>query len=248
MLESLGVEFRLGQRVDPGTLDEADAVFLGVGLGPDTPVSYPGDTLPGVWRSLPFIDALKAGNPPDVGSDVVVIGGGNTAIDVARESLRLGAEHVTLVYRRTRAQMPAYAHEVAEAEDEGVRFQWLSDPVRFLGEHRLEAVECLLMTLGEPDESGRRRPEPIAGSEFTLPADTVVEAIGQRARLELAEAVDGLVFSHDELQVDPDTGRTSNPRFFAGGDVVNGGASVVEAVREGKQAARAIDKWLRGGS
>jgi len=248
LLEALGVEFRLGAAVDPAALEASDAVFLGVGLGPDTPISYPGEDLPGVWRSLPFIAALKTGAPPDVGSDVVVIGGGNTAIDVAREALRLGAETVTLVYRRTRAEMPAYAHEVAEAEAEGVRFQWLSDPTRFLGEHRLEAVECRLMTLGEPDESGRRRPEPIEGGEFWLRADTVVEAIGQRARLELAEAVDGLVFSHDELQVDPDTGRTSNPRFFAGGDVVNGGASVVEAVREGKQAARAIDKWLRGGS
>jgi len=247
MLESLGVEFRLGETVDPNTLDDADAVFLGVGLGPDTPVSYPGDELPGVWRSLQFIEALKAATPPEVGSDVVVIGGGNTAIDVARESLRLGAERVTLVYRRTRAQMPAFAHEVLEAEDEGVRFQWLSDPVRFLGEYRLEAVECLLMTLGEPDESGRRRPEPIAGSEFTLPADTVVEAIGQRARSELAEQVHGLHFAHGELEVDPETGRTSNPRFFAGGDVVNGGNSVVEAVREGKQAARAIDRWLRCG-
>jgi glutamate synthase (NADPH/NADH) small chain len=246
-LEALGVEFQLGvpssspeaQRA----IDAADAVFLGVGLGPDTEVSYPGDALPGVWNSLPFIQALKTGEPPHVGRDVIVIGGGNTAIDVAREALRLGAEKVTMVYRRTRAEMPAYAHEIDEADAEGVRFSFLSDPVRFLGMHRLEAVECRLMRLGDPDASGRRRPEPIPGSDFVLRADTAVKAIGQRPRTELGEWVRGLEFDGSALRVDAD-GRTSNPRFFAGGDVANGGSSVVEAVREGKLAAGAIHRWL----
>src|SRR5579884_2361003 len=135
LLESLGVEFRLGAAAPPGELDAADAVFLGVGLGPDVAVRYPGDELAGVWDSLPFIEALKTGTPPRVGRDVVVIGGGNTAIDVAREAVRLGAEHVTVVYRRTRTLMPAYPHEVDEAEAEGVRFEFLAEPVRFLGAH-----------------------------------------------------------------------------------------------------------------
>jgi glutamate synthase (NADPH/NADH) small chain len=247
-LEALGVEFRLGTKLDGddarAALAGADAVFLGVGMGPDVDVGYPGDDLPGVWNSLPFIEALKTGEPPHVGHDVLVIGGGNTAIDVAREALRLGAALVTIVYRRTRAQMPAFAHEIDEAEAEGVRFAWLTEPVRFLGEHHLDAVECRLMSLGEPDESGRRRPVPLEGSEFVLRADTAVKAIGQRSRAELSEWIPGLEFERGGLKVDPETGQTSNPRFFAGGDVVNRGSSVVEAVREGKRAAGAIERWL----
>ena len=248
LLESMGVAFRLG--VSAGSVEAqeaiagADAVFLAVGLGPDVDVRYPGDDLPGVWSSLPFIEALKTGKPPRVGNDVVVVGGGNTAVDAACEAVRLGAGCVTLVYRRTRAEMPAYPHEVAEAEAEGVRFAWLTDPVRMLGTHRVEAVECRLMKLGDADESGRRRPEPVPDSEFELRADTVIKAIGQRARTTLADWIPGLVFHGARLDVDPDTGQTSNPRFFAGGDVANGGASVVAAVREGKRAADAIDRWL----
>jgi glutamate synthase (NADPH/NADH) small chain len=249
-LEALGVEFRLGTQLDADDarelLGDADAVFLGVGMGADADVSYPGDDLAGVWESLPFIEALKTGSPPNVGHDVLVIGGGNTAIDVAREALRLGAALVTIVYRRTRAEMPAFAHEVDEAEAEGVRFAWLTEPVRVLGTHHVDGVECRLMTLGEPDESGRRRPLPVEGSEFVLRADTVVKAIGQRARGELAEWIPGLEFERGALVIDPETGQTTNPRFFAGGDVVNRGSSVVEAVREGKRAAKAIDRWLGG--
>ena len=243
-LEALGVEFRLGTHVEPSELDDADAVFLAVGLGADTPIEYPGDDLAGVWRSLPFIEALKTGSPPRIGRDVVVIGGGNTAIDCAREALRLGAEIVTIVDRRTRDAMPAYRHEVDEAEAEGVRFLWLAEPVRLLGAHRLEAVECRLMAPGEPDESGRRRPVPVPGSEFTVRADTLIEALGQRPRTELADRITGLAFDHGALEIDPETGQTSNPRFFAGGDLTSGGAGVVEAVRDGKRAARAIDGWI----
>jgi glutamate synthase (NADPH/NADH) small chain len=248
-LEALGVQLELGRRIgDRAELEavaaEADAVFLGIGMGADTEARYPGDDLPAVWESLPFIEALKTGAPPEVGESVVVVGGGNTAIDVACEARRLGAREVTLLYRRTEAEMPAYAHEVEEARAEGVRFQWLATPVRFLGESRLEAVECRLMSLGEPDSSGRRRPEPMPGTEFTIPADTAVKAIGQRPRAEIADWVDGLELERGRLEVD-ETGRTTNPKFFAGGDAVNGGDSVVEAVREGKRAARAIDEWLR---
>jgi glutamate synthase (NADPH/NADH) small chain len=249
-LEVLGVKLELGHRIAgraelEAVAAAADAVFLGIGMGADTEASYPGDDLPGVWESLPFIEALKSGAPPEVGKSVVVIGGGNTAIDVACEARRLGAREVTLLYRRTEAEMPAYAHEVEEARAEGVRFQWLTTPVRFLGESRLEAVECRLMRLGEPDASGRRRPEPMLGTEFTIPADTAVKAIGQRPRTEMLNWIDWLELERGRLKVDPETGRTTNPKFFAGGDAVNGGDSVVEAVREGKRAARAIDEWLR---
>jgi glutamate synthase (NADPH/NADH) small chain len=245
----LGVELRLGTRIETReqleTLaDGADAVFLGVGLGADTNVSYPGDNLHGVWESLPFIEAIKTGRPPSVGSRVVVIGGGNTAIDVAREAVRLGADDVTIVYRRTEREMPAYPHEIEEARDEGVRFHFLAAPVAFLGESLLVEVECVEMALGEPDESGRRRPVPRKGSEFTIHADTVVKAIGQEPRSELAAWVDGLELERGKVAVDED-GRTGNRKFFCGGDAINGGASVVEAVRDGKRAAAAIDQELR---
>jgi glutamate synthase (NADPH/NADH) small chain len=215
-------------------------------MGPDTAVAYPGDELPGVWESLPFIEALKTGAPPSVGRDVVVVGGGNTAIDVAREALRLGASTVTLVYRRGEAEMPAYGYEVDEARAEGVQLSFLADPIRFLGSDRLQAVECRRMALGEPDASGRRRPEPVPDSSFTLAADTVVKAIGQQPRRELADWIRGLELDRSGLvEVDPATGQTSSPKFFAGGDLINGGDSVVEAVRGAKRAAQAIDEWLR---
>jgi dihydropyrimidine dehydrogenase (NAD+) subunit PreT len=249
-LQRLGVKLRLGWRIGSREqleriADDAEAVFLGVGMGADTAVSYPGDDLPGVWDSLVFIEALKTGRPPEVGRRVVVIGGGNTAIDVAREAVRLGAHEVTLVYRRGEAEMPAYDFEIAEAREEGVRFQLLTTPVRFLGSRRLEGVECRLMSLSELDESGRRRPLPVAGSEFELLADTAVKAIGQQPRTEPAKWIDGLELDGGAVRVDSATGQTSNPKLFAVGDAVNGGASVVEAVREGKRAAAAIDRWLR---
>jgi dihydropyrimidine dehydrogenase (NAD+) subunit PreT len=249
-LASIGVDFRLGTHVDADELASiaahADAVFLGAGMGADTEISYPGDELPGVWESLSFIERLKTGKPPRVRRHTVVIGGGNTAIDVAREALRIGAEVVTVVYRRSEAEMPAYPHEVAEARAEGIRLQFLADPIRMLGSDRVEAVVCRRMRLGAPDTSGRRRPEPLPGSEFTLPADTVVKAIGQQPRRELADWIAGLELDGaGTVQIDLATGQTSNPKYFAGGDLVNGGVSAVEAVRHGKRAARAIDEWLR---
>src|SRR6266540_2835764 len=249
-LAELGVHFELGFPIDrPETLRDieegSDAVVLAVGMGPDADVHYPGEHLWGVWDSLPFIELVKLGSPPDVGARVAVIGGGNTAIDVAREAVRLGAHEVTLVYRRTETEMPAYPHEVEEAREEGVQIRWLTAPVRFVGRTQLEAVECLEMRLGQPGPDGRRRPEPVAGSEFLLPCDTVVKAIGQQPRTEFLEWIDGLELERGLIKVDPDTGRTSNPKYFAAGDATNGGATVVKAVREAKIAARGIDAGLR---
>jgi dihydropyrimidine dehydrogenase (NAD+) subunit PreT len=251
LLAELGVSFELGIAVDTRealafVADEADAVVLAVGAGPDSEVAYPGDDLPGVWNSLPFIEAIKTGHMPPVGSGVAVIGGGNTAIDVARESLLLGADAIVL-YRRTESEMPAYPLEVAEAKDEGVEFSWLTVPVRFVGISRLEAVECRRAQLGEPDESGRRRPNEIPGSEFLVPVDTVVKAIGQQPRTELLTWIEGLGLDHGTIRIDPGTGQTGNPKFFAAGDAVNGGATVVEAVRGAKIVAAGIDEWLAGG-
>jgi dihydropyrimidine dehydrogenase (NAD+) subunit PreT len=248
-LEELGVRFRLGVHIESGAqlaglTEGADAIFLGVGLGEDVELDCPGTDLAGYWPSLRLIGAIKRGLAVDVGKRVVVIGGGNTAIDVAREAIRLGAEHVTLVYRRTRDEMPAYGFEVEEAENEGVEFEWLAAPVELAGDGRVQRLRCSRMLLGEPGADGRRRPEPVEGADFWLAADTVVAAIGQRPRTEVADWLDGVELAHGELVVDAETGQTGNPLVFAGGDAVSGGASVVQAVAEGKRAARAIEEAI----
>jgi dihydropyrimidine dehydrogenase (NAD+) subunit PreT len=252
VLAELGVHFELGIELDtPAALEsvveDADAVVLAVGMGADVDVRYPGDELAGVWESLPFIEHVKDGPVPHVGENVAVIGGGNTAIDVAREAVRLGAGRVTVVYRRTRAEMPAYPHEVAEAEEEGVRIEWLALPVRLLGEDRVRAVECRRAVLGEPGADGRRRPLEVEGSEFLVPADTVVKAIGQRPRAELIGWIGGVELERGAIKVDPGSGQTGNPKFFAAGDACNGGATVVEAVRAAKIAAHGVHEWLKEG-
>jgi glutamate synthase (NADPH/NADH) small chain len=249
LLMELGVSLELGLPIaSPAALaeleEEFDAIVIACGMGDDAEAGCPGSDLAGVWRSLPFIERIKTGDPPAVGRAVAVIGGGNTAVDVAREAVRLGASEVTMLYRRTRAEMPAYAHEVAEAEAEGVQFGWLTLPVRYLGAERVEAVECRRAELGPPDASGRRRPVEVPGSEFLVPADTVVEAIGQRPRAEFLAWIEGLELEGGRIVVDPETGRTGNAKYFAAGDAVNGGATVVEAVRAAKVAARGIDTWL----
>jgi glutamate synthase (NADPH/NADH) small chain len=251
MLEALGVAFHFESPIRSGEElhaleDGVDAVFLGIGMGADVDAALPGDDLPGVWDSLAFVEAIKTGRPPRVGRRTVVIGGGNTAIDMAREALRLGADEVTLVYRRTEAEMPAYRHEVEEARVEGVDFRWLAAPSQFLGMSRLEGLECLEMQLGEPDASGRRRPEPLPGSEFVLPCETAVKAIGQQPRSELLSWIEGLELVRGRIDVEPGTGRTSHPKYFAGGDAVSGGATVVEAVRDAKAAALGIHALLGG--
>ena len=252
LLTELGVHLELGIAIDtPAALAEieadADAIVLAIGMGADADVRYPGDDLAGVWDSLPFIERLKTGDPPEVGDAVAVIGGGNTAIDVAREAVRLGAEQVTLLYRRTREEMPAYPHEVDEAEQEGVAIEWLALPVRLLGGEHVTAVECRRARLGRRDASGRRRPEEIPGSEFLVPADTVVKAVGQRPRSDFLALLPELELAGGLLVADPESGRTSRRLTFACGDATNGGATVVEAVRQGKRAARGVHEELKRG-
>ena len=249
LVADLGAEIRFGAAVDSAAAlreieDNADAIFLAVGMGPDTELSYPGDELRGVWTSLPFIEAVKTGKPVDVGAQVAVIGGGNTAVDVARIARRLGAREVSVLYRRGEAEMPAYPHEVAEARDEGVRFEWLTAPVRFVGEERLLAMECQRMRLGRSEADGRARPQPVPGSEFVIFVDMAIKAVGQQPRADLLGWIDGLEVRDGRVEVDPQTAQTGNPRYFAGGDAVNAGATVVEAVRWAKLAARGIDASL----
>ena len=215
LLAELGVEFRLGTRVDAARLEElaaeVDAIVLAVGMGADVDVTYEGDDLDGVWESLPFIEQLKTGEPPAVGERVAVVGGGNTAVDVAVEAKRLGAEVSLLLYRRTEQEMPAYEHEVDLARDEGVEIRFLTSPVAFVGNEHVEGVRCAEMRLGAPDDTGRRRPEPVPDSEFVIPVGTVVKAIGQRPRDEFRALLDAV--DHD--------GRTRYRKIFAAGDAVS---------------------------
>ncbi|HKK45980.1 MAG TPA: NAD(P)-dependent oxidoreductase [Balneolaceae bacterium] len=251
MIEDLGVTFKMGADINSSEKlkkieDEFDGIFLGIGLGKDVELSYEGENLSGVWDSLDFIHAIKTGKNPDIGNSVAVIGGGNTAIDVAREAIRIGAREVTLYYRRTEAEMPAYDHEIEEAREEGVRFQFLINPIRFIGNDRLEFMECRYMKLGEPDSSGRPRPVNVPGTEFKTPVSTVIKAIGQQKRKGFLNWIKGIELYNGLIKIDPKTGQTANPKYFAGGDALNGGATAVEAVQDGKIAARGIDRYLKG--
>lgn len=260
LIENLGVSFEYG--VDASNADtladieeKFDAIFLGIGMGKDTVVDYAGDDLDGVWESLPFIELIKvslddgeASLAPSIGTNVAVIGGGNTAIDAARLAVRLGADTVTLVYRRAEEQMPAFAHEVEEAREEGVQFAFLTNPVGFVGDGHVTGIECVKMELVPAEDGGRPRPVAIDGSEFVMPVDTVVKAIGQAPRLDLLELIENLTLDRGLIKIDPATGQTTNDRYFAGGDAVNGGNSVVEAVRMAKVAAQGIHSYLGGTS
>lgn len=254
-IRRLGVHFefhtRIGEDVPRAELERRhEALFLGVGLDGDVRPRL-GDeeetaralSLEGVWLSLAFIERVKAKSPPPLGPRVVIVGGGNTAIDCAREAVRLGAPHVTVLYRRTEAEMPAFRHEVEAAREEGVRFEWLTLPVKLLGDVHVEAVECVRTRLVKDPKDGRPRPEIVEGTEFTIPADTVIWAIGQRPRTDLLQAL-GVELENGVVKVDEHF-RTSHPGIFAGGDCINGGGTVVEAVEHGKRAARAIDALVK---
>jgi len=186
--------------------------------------------------------------PVKIGRRVGVIGGGNVAMDSTRVALRLGAEEVDIIYRRSKKEMPARQEEAENAEEEGVKFHFLTAPLAFLGnkENQLTRVKCIQMKLGEPDESGRRRPIPIKGSEFIMGIDTVVVAIGQGANPLLAQTTPDLKLNHrGYIQINEETGQSSIPQIFAGGDIVTGAATVIAAMGAGKKAARGIDEYLK---
>ena len=215
-------------------------------MGADLDVRYPGDDLDGVWSSLPFIEAIKTGRAPEVGARVAVIGGGNTAIDVAREALRLGAREVTLLYRRTEAEMPAYPHEVEEAREEGVAVP-LADRARAVPRRRTASSGRVRRNAAR--RAGRERP-PAAragarAASSSLPADTAVKAIGQRAARRVLRWIDGLDLAGAASRSTGDR-PDGDERWFAAGDAVNGGATVVEAVREG-EARSARRRRVLGG-
>jgi glutamate synthase (NADPH/NADH) small chain len=183
-----------------------------------------------------------------VGKRVVVVGGGNVAMDSARTALRLGAEKVTVVYRRSRAEMPARLEEVENAEEEGIEFMLLSNPVRILEDDKgwVKGMECIRMELGEADDSGRRRPIPVPGSEFILDVDTVISAVGTNPNPLLIRTVSGLALGRrGNVIANEATGKTNIPGIFAGGDIVTGSATVIAAMGAGKLAAHGIDEYIR---
>jgi glutamate synthase (NADPH/NADH) small chain len=240
MLSQLGVEFHFGTVIDAQSLAELecdhDAIFLGIGLGATHQLGIPGEHLSGVTNALDLIAGYKSGECTAVPPRVVVVGAGNTAIDAAIASVRLGAKDVHIVYRRGPEQMSAFAFEYEHARLEGVKFLWYVQPTRILGDEAVEGLE--LITLAASAD-GSIIPQP--GSEFSLPVDLVVLAIGQATQTGLAEK---LQLQRGRIVIERATGQTSHPKFFSGGDCTNGGREVVDAVADGKRAGIGIAAWL----
>ena len=226
-----------------------EALFMGVGAHQCLTLGVPGEDLPGVRPGVAFLRQAALGQAACPGQRVVVVGGGNVAMDSARTALRLGSREVTILYRRTQAEMPAYEEEIVEALEEGIKIEFLAAPLRFIADQsgRVSQVEVMRMELGEPDASGRRRPVPIPGSEYSMPIDGALAAIGQEPDLACLDDTCRLDLGQRNcLQADPLTLQTSLPQIFAGGDAVLGPASAVQAIAQGKQAAISITRFLDG--
>jgi dihydropyrimidine dehydrogenase (NAD+) subunit PreT len=251
LVRALGVEFRQAEVGAAVSLDqiekEFDLIFIGAGLGAMDRLGIPGEDLPGVIDALRFIERYKTSAGFQVGRRVVVIGGGNTAIDAANAAKRLGADEVHLIYRRTEKEMPAFPLEYEHSKVEGVRFHWLAQPLEIIAhEGRAAAVKFATTRLEEPDASGRRRATIVPGANFETACDMVIPALGQSRFIAALQESRGIALRNGSIAVDRPTGRTANPRYFAGGDCVNGGREVVDAVADGKRAAIAMARQLEG--
>jgi len=263
-VRALGVEIRTNFVVGrTATIDELfdewgySAIFLATGAGSPMFMGIPGEQLMGVYSANEFltrVNLMGAWRFPDfdtpirVGRRVAVIGGGNTAMDAVRTARRLGAERAMLLYRRSREEMPARIEEIHHAEQEGIELMLLSAPTRILGNDQghVRALECIRMELGDPDDSGRRRPVPMEGSEFVLEVETVIEAIGQLPNPIIQSTTPGLATGHRGTVKTDEKQATSRPGIFAGGDLARGGATVILAMRDGRKAAAEIHRYLRG--
>ncbi len=260
---SLGAELKLDSVIGKiDTIDELlnngyDAAFLGTGAGLPMFMDIPGENLNGIYSANEFltrVNLMKAyqfpeyDTPVKVGKRVAVIGGGNVAMDSARCALRLGADKVYITYRRSEAEMPARREEVENAKEEGIEFRLLTNPKQFLGDEKnwVVGMECYEMGLGEPDDSGRRRPIVKPGSEFIIDVDVVIVALGTTPNPLIASTTEGLETTKEGTVVaDGATGKTVKPKVWAGGDIVTGAATVISAMGAGKQAAASIDAYLR---
>ena len=249
ILEQIGVTIETGTKVESiSELKEQGfkAIYVATGALGSRDMNIKGEKAKGVYSALEFLDKVNSGKTVNIGNKVAVIGGGNAAIDAARTALRLGAKQVRIVYRRSREEMPAISSEVDEAQHEGIKIEFLATPTEIEVKDKLvSGMKCVRMRLGSPDASGRRRPVAIADSEFKIKVDTVIMAIGQQvipdSLLSTLEPT-----SYGTLEVNPITLATNIKGVFGGGDVVSGGASAIEAVATGKEAAKSIDRFLRG--
>jgi glutamate synthase (NADPH/NADH) small chain len=232
-----------------------DAVFIGTGAGLPAFMGLPGENLGGIYSANEFlirVNLMKSfafpayDTPIRIGKHVVVIGGGNVAMDSARSALRLGAEEVCIVYRRSREEMPARHEEIENAEEEGILCKFLANPTKFFGDEKgwVKAMECICMELGPPDESGRRRPVPVKGSEFVMDTDTVVVAVGRTPNPIIQSTTEGLAVTKWGTIVADENGKTNIEGVYAGGDIVTGEATVISAMGAGKKAARAMHEYL----
>jgi len=249
-VRGMGVDIRLDSPIDPDGLQKLmtdyDAVFLGVGLGTTYELGIPGEDQPGVSEALDFIFQMHFDVMTDceVGTKVVVIGGGNTAVDVATGAVRLGADGVTMLYRRTADIMSAFRYEYDLAKADGVDFEWLVQPLEFLShDGKLTGVRCRRLKL----EGDGRQAElvPIPDSEFDVPCDMAIKALGQSPLSRLLTGIEGLTFEKGRVVIEPETGATTLAGLYAGGDCISKGAELVNAVQEGKIAARGIDGYLK---
>ncbi len=262
VLAQMGVEFRNSTIVGKmDTIDELfemgyDSIFIGTGAGLPNFMGIEGENLIGIYSANEYLtrsNLMRAYDFPNndtpiiEGKNVAVLGGGNTAMDAVRTALRLGAENAYIVYRRSEAEMPARAEEIHHALDEGVQFHMLTTPIRFIGDEndKVKAMECLKMELGAPDDSGRRRPVPIEGSNFIMEVDLVVVAIGNSSNPLIPQTTPGLDTNRwGNITVNEETMETSRKGVFAGGDIVTGGATVILAAGAGKKAARAMHAYM----
>jgi len=246
-IKAVGVEIRTNNKVE--SLDDlfqqgCNAIFVSIGANRGIDMGIEGEDTAGVVGGVDFLREVNLGKKVDVGNKVLVVGGGNTAIDASRTALRLGAKKATIAYRRTRAEMPASAEEISEALKEGVKIVYLVTPVRIISLNGKLKVEFIRMELGGVDESGRRRPIPVKGSEFVGEYDTIIKAIGERPKVPDEYALS--VGRGGGIAVDSDTLATSREGVYAGGDAITGPASVIEAIAAGRQAAIYIDRYLDG--
>jgi glutamate synthase (NADPH/NADH) small chain len=261
LLKRMGVEIALNVVVGKlitidEILEQYDVCFVATGAGTPKFMDIEGEELNGVYSANEFLTRMNImrayspefDTPIRKGERVAVVGGGNVAMDSVRTALRLGAGEAIIIYRRTEEDMPARREEVHHAKEEGVRFEVLAEPVRILGKDgSVNAVECVRMELGEPDQSGRRKPRPIKGSEFRIPIDTIIMAIGTNANPLVPQSTKDLALHKwGYIIADEVTGQTSRKGVFAGGDIVTGSATVISAMGAGRKAAMAMHEFLKG--
>ncbi len=254
MMKKMGVDFKVNSKfsedftIDTLTKDGYKAIFLAIGAHKGIKMDIPGEELDGVITGVEFLRKVNLGIKQYIGKHVAVIGGGNTAIDAARTAIRLGAEKVSILYRRSKMEMPASPEEIKDAEDEGVLISYLTAPVEVIGKNgKVTHLKCIRMQLGEPDSSGRRRPIPVPDSEYIVEFDQVIVAISQTPDLSCIQHNSNYrlnISKYGTLEVNSDTLQTNVPFIFAGGDVVLGPATVIAAMGMGRRAAESIDKYL----